>query len=92
MEIITKQMTVLVFVIIFMSLISLKIHIKVLKKLNLNRKSIILNCGYGIGISVLEVINEFKKQIKKKLLLFTKKKRKGDMEHIISITLKLRIT
>ena len=61
-----------------------KIHIKVLKKLNLNRKSIILNCGYGIGVSVLEVVNEFKKQIKKKITIVYKKKIKGDMEHIIS--------
>ena len=67
-----------------------KIHIKVLKKLNLNRKSIILNCGYGIGVSVLEVINEFKKQIKKKITIVYKKKRKGDMEHIISNNTKIK--
>ena len=43
------------------------IHLKVLAKINLSKKSKILNCGYNRGISVLEVAKEFNKQTSKKL-------------------------
>lgn len=62
------------------------LHFKVLKKISSLGKSIILNCGYGKGISVLEVANEFTKQSKKPVKIIFKKRRKGDMEKIITDT------
>ena len=44
------------------------IHIKGIKYLKKNKKSFILNCGYGKGYSVLQIVNKFKK-IKKILKL-----------------------
>ena len=67
-----------------------QIHIKVLKKIHTEKKSIILNCGYGIGVSVMDAVKEFKKQIKKKIKISLKKKRKGDMEHIIANNNKIK--
>lgn len=62
-----------------MSAIWQDIHIKTLIKVNILNKSIILNCEYGKGWSVLEVINEFKKFTKNqriKLKLISKKEEK----------------
>ena len=56
----------------------------VLNKIKNFRKSVILNCGYGKGISVLEAIREFEKQTKKKFKINFKNRRKGDMEEIIA--------
>ena len=46
-----------------------EIHEKVLNKVNNLNKSVILNCGYNQGISVLQVAKEFKNQSKKKVKL-----------------------
>ena len=43
------------------------IHLEVLRKISAINKSKIINCGYGRGTSVLEVVNAFKKQITKKI-------------------------
>ena len=43
-----------------------EIHYKVILALNKKNKSKILNCGYGKGISVLDVAKEFKRQSKKR--------------------------
>ncbi len=59
-----------------------KIHILVLQKIIKEKKSITLNCGYGIGISVLDAVKEFQKQIGKKIKIIIKERRKGDMEEI----------
>ena len=59
------------------------IHILVLNKINKTKKSVILNCGYGNGISVQDAVNEFQKHLKK-ILIFYKNRRKGDMEYIIA--------
>ncbi len=59
-----------------------EIHFKILLKINSDNKSIVLNCGYGKGFSVLEVINEFKKFTKNKVIINFKKRRKGDMRKI----------
>ena len=67
-----------------------KIHILALKKINENKKSIILNCGYGKGVSVTQAIKEFEKQIKKKIIVNIKKRRKGDMEMIIANNKKIK--
>jgi len=66
-----------------------EIHIKVLDKISLIKKSVILNCGYGKGISVLEVAEEFKKQSKNKVNILIKDRRVGDMEKIVAINKKL---
>ncbi|MBA1340502.1 MAG: UDP-glucose 4-epimerase [Pelagibacterales bacterium] len=66
------------------------IHLKVLNKIDKIKKSIILNCGYGFGISVLQVIKTFQKISKKKIKIVIQKKRSGDMEKIISINTKLK--
>ena len=67
-----------------------KIHLLVLKKINRIEKSIILNCGYGDGISVLEAVKEFQKITKKKFNIQIKKRRKGDMEEIIADASKIK--
>jgi UDP-glucose 4-epimerase len=64
------------------------IHIKALDYLENNKKSFILNCGYGTGYSVLEIANIFKK-IKKNLIINYQKKRPGDIGQIYSNTKKL---
>ena len=66
-----------------------EIHLKVLKKISLINKSIILNCGYGRGISVLEVLNAFKKYAKNKIKIVIKDRRAGDMEKIVTSNKKL---
>jgi UDP-glucose 4-epimerase len=67
-----------------------KIHLLVLKKINREKKSIILNCGYGKGISVYEAINEFQKQSRKRFSVKIKNRRKGDMEEIIADNSKIQ--
>ena len=66
------------------------IHLKTLMKLGKLNKSVILNCGYSKGVSVKEVVNEFKKYSKKKIILKFLSKRKGDMERITANTAKLK--
>tara|TARA_Y100000996_G_scaffold192203_1_gene150456 strand:- start:237 stop:1217 length:981 start_codon:yes stop_codon:yes gene_type:complete len=63
------------------------IHIKALDYLNENKKSFILNCGYGKGYSVLQIVNVFKK-IKKNLKINFVEKRPGDVAQIYSNTKK----
>jgi len=63
------------------------IHIKGLNYLKKNKKSFILNCGYGKGYSVLEIVNLFKK-IKKNLTIKYKKRRAGDIAQVYSNTKK----
>jgi UDP-glucose 4-epimerase len=45
-------------------------------------KSFIINCGYNIGFSVLDVVGNFKKVIKKKIIVRLFPKRPGDVEKI----------
>ena len=66
-----------------------EIHIKVLDQISLLKKSVILNCGYGKGISVMEVVKEFKKQSRKKVSILIKDRRAGDMEKIVALNKKL---
>ena len=67
-----------------------EIHYKVLEKIYKSKKSQILNCGYGKGISVLEVASEFKKQSLKRVNIIKLKKRKGDLAKIIAVNNKLK--
>ena len=64
------------------------IHIKGLDYLENNKKSFILNCGYGKGYSVQEIVNIFKK-LKKNVIIKYQKRRPGDIAQIYSDTKKL---
>ena len=64
------------------------IHIKGLDYLENNKKSFILNCGYGKGYSVQEIVTIFKK-IKKNLIINYQKRRPGDIAQVYSNTKKL---
>ena len=55
-------------------------------------KSLIINCGYGRGLSVLDIINNFSKVINKKIKIIYRPRRVGDAEQIFSDTKKLKIT
>jgi len=59
------------------------IHIKTLKYISLKSKSIILNCGYGKGYSVKNIVNIFN-DINQKLTIVNKPRRAGDIEQIYS--------
>jgi UDP-glucose 4-epimerase len=65
------------------------VHIKGLDYLRKNKKSFIVNCGYGKGYSVLEIVNIFKK-IKKNLRVNFLPKRKGDVAQVYSSDKKLK--
>ena len=66
-------------------------HIKALKYLKEKSKSVILNCGYGKGYSVLEVLRIFKK-IKKNLKIKFVERRKGDVNAVYADTKKFKKT
>ena len=57
------------------------IHIKSLSHINAKSKSIVLNCGYGKGYSVLDIVNIFKKMNKKLIIQFAKR-RPGDIAQV----------
>jgi len=58
-------------------------HIKSINYLEQNKKSIILNCGYGKGYSVQDIIDIFKK-IKKNCTILYQEKRPGDIAQIFA--------
>ena len=66
------------------------IHLKVLFKVSKNDKSTILNCGYGKGFSVLEVVNNFKKFSKNKVLVKFEKRRKAEIIESVANVIKLK--
>ncbi len=66
-------------------------HVKALKLLKEKSKSIILNCGYGKGYSVLEILRIFKK-IKKNLNINFIQRREGDVAAVYSDTKKFKKT
>ena len=62
-----------------------EIHIQILKKIEEAKKSVILNCGYGKGVSVKEVVDKFIKISKKKdVSVAILKKRPADIESSIA--------
>ena len=65
------------------------IHIKGLNYLNNNKKSFILNCGYGKGYSVQQIVNIFKK-IKKDVEIQYQKRRPGDIAQVYANTKKFK--
>ena len=66
------------------------IHYKILKKINKTNKSVLINCGYGSGKSVLEVVKAFQKILKKKINIIYKPRRKADLSQIIANNSKLK--
>ena len=67
-----------------------EIHKKVLIKMDKSNISKILNCGYGKGISVKQVVNEFKNYTNKNFKIRLLPKRKGDSKKIISLNINLK--
>ena len=67
-----------------------KIHINCIKKTS-NKKSMFINCGYGKGYSVLEIIRSFERVIGRKISKIYKKPRKGDVSEIICIPSKSKM-
>tara|TARA_A100001035_G_C27781428_1_gene501937 strand:+ start:1899 stop:2891 length:993 start_codon:yes stop_codon:yes gene_type:complete len=61
------------------------IHIKGLDYLKKNKKSFILNCGYGKGYSVEQIVNIFKR-IKKNVSVVYLNRRPGDIAQVYSNT------
>tara|TARA_Y100000816_G_scaffold127403_1_gene89690 strand:- start:1697 stop:2698 length:1002 start_codon:yes stop_codon:yes gene_type:complete len=66
-------------------------HIKALKFINNKSKSITLNCGYGKGYSVLEIVRIFKK-MNKKLKINVTERRLGDASSVFASTKKFNKT
>ena len=65
------------------------IHIETLKYINSKSKSLILNCGYGKGYSVLDIAKILKK-INKKLIINYQPRRNGDVAQIYADTKKFK--
>ena len=65
------------------------IHIKGLNYLKNHNKSFVLNCGYGKGYSVLEIVDVFRK-IKNNLTVRYQDRRKGDVAQVYSNSNKLK--
>jgi UDP-glucose 4-epimerase len=63
------------------------VHIKALKYINKNSKSLILNCGYGKPYSVLDIANVLKKKNKNTQIIY-KNRRPGDIAKVYSNTKK----
>ena len=55
-----------------------------------NKKSFIINCGYGKGYSVSEIIDNFEQYIKKKFKRIYEKRRAGDIATVISDVEKMK--
>jgi len=68
------------------------VHFKILKKISKANKSVVINCGYQRGLSVKEVVHEFKKQSKKKINISYREKRVGDLTMVITNNKKLKKT
>ncbi len=65
------------------------IHLKCLKYLNTKKKSFILNCGYGKGYSVNEIVKIFKK-LKKNLSIKYTNRRPGDVDQVYANNNKIK--
>ena len=65
------------------------IHLKSLEYLNNKKKSFTLNCGYGKGYSVKEIVNIFKK-IKKRTIVTYSKRRPGDVDKVYANNSKIK--
>ena len=66
-----------------------RIHLICLKKFKHIKKSLELNCSYGKGYSVLDIVKSFEKIAKRKINLIYKERRNGDTEKVIASNKKL---
>ena len=66
-----------------------EIHVEMSKYLLNEKKSNILNCGYGRGFSVMEVLNAFKKISEINIKYTFESRRDGDVESLIADTTKI---
>ena len=64
-------------------------HIKTLKYLNTKSKSLILNCGYGKGYSVLDIVKIFQKN-NSLLTIDYKSRRTGDVDMVYADVKKIK--
>ena len=67
-----------------------KIHLKLLNLISKKNKSYTINCGYGIGYSVFDIIKNFEKELKIKVKINILPKRPGDVSEIFSSNQKLK--
>ncbi len=67
-----------------------EVHHLVLEKIDKFNISKILNCGYGTGLSVKNVINNFIQKTNKKIFIKKLPRRKGDMIKIVADVNKLK--
>lgn len=67
-------------------------HVLALKYLSSNCKSIILNCGYGRGYSVRQVLDTVEKLAGKKINARHDARRRGDVRELVSDSQKIRKT
>ena len=63
-------------------------HLKVLKIIS--KKSHTMNLGYGLGVTVNQVVKSFEKIFNKKIKLIIRKRRPGEMEKIIANSNKMK--
>jgi len=66
------------------------IHLKVLFKASKKNQSTVLNCGYGKGFSVLEVVNNFKKFSKNKVRVRFENRRTAEIIESVANVSKLK--
>ncbi len=66
------------------------IHIKSISYLLKSKKSQILNCGYGIGFSILQIIDSLNKMLKKPIRYKFGPRRKGDTEKVVADCRKIK--
>jgi UDP-glucose 4-epimerase len=65
-------------------------HYKISQKVDKTKKSIILNCGYGKGVSVIQAAKAFVKHSRKKIKLIYEKRRPGDLASSIASNKKIK--
>ena len=62
---------------------------EIVKKITKTKNSLIINCGYGKGYSVKEIVDIFK-LLKKNVIVEYQKRRPGDISQIYADTKKIR--
>ena len=67
-----------------------KIHYKFAQIIRNKKINLIINCGYGTGFSVLDVVKKFNSLFPKKIDFQFKKKRKKDIEYSVANKKKLK--
>tara|TARA_B100000768_G_C11241265_1_gene359642 strand:- start:263 stop:1249 length:987 start_codon:yes stop_codon:yes gene_type:complete len=66
------------------------IHYKFSKIIRKQKLKLIVNCGYGNGYSVLDVINKFNSVLEKKINFEFKSRRKNEIEYSVADNTKIR--